>query len=185
MATVFDVANFFIDLQRDEMESDMTPLKLQKLVYYAQGFSLALLKRPLFSEDFQAWKHGPVCPELYQRYRAYGREAICGVASDYNYKIFDTDETDLLMDVYGQYGQYSASTLRNMSHTTSPWINAASLGWGSCIEKSSMQAYFITLSLERYNDIVTADVLEQLAIKPHPDATGKLVFPASEAVEWE
>ena len=66
MATVYDVANFFVDIQRDQPDSDMTLEKLQMLVYYAQGFSLAILGHPLFSEELFACECGPACPELCQ-----------------------------------------------------------------------------------------------------------------------
>lgn len=58
MVTVYDIANFFVDIQRDQPDSDMTFEKLQMLVYYAQGFSLAILGHPLFSEELFAYEYG-------------------------------------------------------------------------------------------------------------------------------
>ena len=51
-------------------------LKLQKLVYYAQAWHLALRDVPLFEEDFEAWVHGPVIPALYQEYKKFGWRPI-------------------------------------------------------------------------------------------------------------
>ena len=65
MADVKDIAQLFIQLGDGD---DVTNLKVQKLVYYAQGFYLALNGKPLFNNDIKAWAHGPVVPELYQEY---------------------------------------------------------------------------------------------------------------------
>ena len=81
MPTVFDVANYFIVATKRERESGLsddliTNLKLQKLVYYAQGFSLAMNGEPLFDALIEAWEHGPVCPILYKKYKTYANQPI-------------------------------------------------------------------------------------------------------------
>ncbi|MBC6455939.1 MAG: DUF4065 domain-containing protein [Hormoscilla sp. SP5CHS1] len=76
MLNCYDVANYFL-AQQDESAGDLiSNLKLQKLVYYAQGFHLAIYVRPLFTEAIAAWTHGPVVPELYEYYQKYGNCAI-------------------------------------------------------------------------------------------------------------
>ena len=62
-ATVFDVAKYIA-----EKTGELTAMKLQKLVYYAEAWNLAWDGEPLFSENFEAWANGPVVPELYQRH---------------------------------------------------------------------------------------------------------------------
>lgn len=64
MATVFDVAKYVL-----EHTGKITTMKLQKLVYYCQAWSLVWDEVPLFEEDFQAWANGPVCPELFERHK--------------------------------------------------------------------------------------------------------------------
>ncbi|HHU17812.1 MAG TPA: DUF4065 domain-containing protein [Clostridiales bacterium] len=64
--SVLDVAKTFLSFQ------SMTHKKLQKICYYAQAWHLALEGGPLFHERFEAWIHGPVCPELYDYYKIYG-----------------------------------------------------------------------------------------------------------------
>ena len=71
----FDVANYFLWLAND-IGSFVSNLKLQKLVYYAQAWHLALYDCPLFDEDFQAWIHGPVIPELFEKYQHFGWQPI-------------------------------------------------------------------------------------------------------------
>lgn len=60
MVTIFDVAKYIL-----EQLGEMSPMKLQKLCYYAQAWSLAWDNKPLFHEEFRAWRSGPVCCELY------------------------------------------------------------------------------------------------------------------------
>lgn len=59
MASVFDVANFFIEVS-PAFDDNMTQMKLYKMLYYAQGWSLVKLGRPLFDDEIQAWDYGPV-----------------------------------------------------------------------------------------------------------------------------
>lgn len=70
--TCFDVANYFFSRLDEDAGDVLSNLKLQKLVYYAQGFALALLERPLFSEPLVAWQMGPVCPPLFRTYAIDG-----------------------------------------------------------------------------------------------------------------
>jgi uncharacterized phage-associated protein len=75
MVSPFEVANYFIWLA-NETGSFLSNLKLQKLVYYAQAWHLALEESPLFEEDFEAWIHGPVLPTLYQKYESFSWKPI-------------------------------------------------------------------------------------------------------------
>ena len=54
----------------------LTQMKLQKMVYFAQGVHLALYKEPLVQDTFQAWKYGPVIPDIYNIYKYYGSSPI-------------------------------------------------------------------------------------------------------------
>ena len=65
---ILNVARYII-----EQCGSMTTMKLQKLTYYCQAWSLAWDGEPLFEEDFQAWANGPVSPELYQHHRGFFR----------------------------------------------------------------------------------------------------------------
>src|SRR3546814_15090645 len=73
------VANYM--LERAESEGrHLTPMKLLKLVYIAYGWSLALLRKKLFDEQFRAWDHGPVVRSLYHEFKHFGGSAIRGRA---------------------------------------------------------------------------------------------------------
>ncbi|MBV1959872.1 MAG: DUF4065 domain-containing protein [Pseudomonadales bacterium] len=122
MANVGDVAKFFLCLD-DKKEGDgISNLKLQKLVYYAQGFHNAIHDEPLFDEAISAWFHGPVVESLYRTYKEYGREHI-PVPPDFESSSLDQRESDLVEEVFEVFGQFSAWKLRNMTHEEPPWIN--------------------------------------------------------------
>lgn len=129
MLTCFDVADYFLSRCDDESGDTISNLKLQKLVYYAQGFSLVLLGYPLFKEKIEAWMHGPVIPELYRKYKDFKNGALPMPESIDSDK-YSEDEKDLLDEVWSVYGQFSAWKLRNMTHEEPPWKNNYSEGVG-------------------------------------------------------
>jgi uncharacterized phage-associated protein len=120
MANVNDVAKYFL-AQVDEEAGDLiSNLKLQKLVYYAQGFHLALYGVALFDAPIEAWQHGPVVPELYHAYKEFGSSAI-PCPEDFDFQALSVEARDLLDEVYSVYGQFSAWKLRDMTHDEAPW----------------------------------------------------------------
>ncbi len=126
--TCQDVANFFLlHASQDEEAELVTNLKLQKLVYYAQGFHLAACHLPLFDEKIVAWRHGPVVQELYNTGKKYGSSPIPVLfdAED-SMKKFTKTQKELLSDIYQVYGQYTAWRLRDMTHEEMPWVEADS-----------------------------------------------------------
>ncbi|MDC7291062.1 DUF4065 domain-containing protein [Blautia schinkii] len=69
MANVFDTAKYIL-----EQSGTMSTMKLQKLCYYSQAWSLVWDDSPLFNEDFQAWTNGPVCSELF--FKTQGKYSV-------------------------------------------------------------------------------------------------------------
>jgi len=139
--TARDVAEYFLCLA-DKQSGDLTSnLKIQKLVYYAQGIHLAATGKPLFDDAIVAWVHGPVIESLYHAYKAYGDGAI-EPACDYDIPQFSQDTKQLLDEVYRILGQYSAWKLREMTHSETPWVNADRKGLGSVITHQDMMEYF-------------------------------------------
>ena len=123
MKKVLDIAKYFLSTQDEDAGDTISNLKLQKLVYYAQGFNLALYGKRLFKESILAWEHGPVVAELYHEYKDYGADPI-PMPNDLDLSIFSGKEKELLDDIHEVYGQYSAWKLRNMTHNEQPWIEA-------------------------------------------------------------
>lgn len=139
-----DVAKYILSLNDSDAGDLISNLKLQKLVYYTQGFSLAILKRPLFSETVEAWMHGPVVPALYHEYKEYGSGPIPVEGLNIDFDKFSPDEKELIEDVFHMYGQYSAWKLRNLTHEEPTWINAYDKGAYTEISLDSMAKYFST-----------------------------------------
>ena len=136
----YQVAQYFL-AQMDEEAGDLiSNLKLQKLVYYAQGFALALHGRPLFPERIEAWTYGPVVPELYHEYRGYGSDPI-PQPGEIDFSIYDVQTRELLDEVYAVYGQFSAWKLRDMTHSEPPWRDTPS---GQEIQHDDLSCYFAT-----------------------------------------
>lgn len=104
----------------DDEDSDFTMLKLQKLLYYAQGYALALLRRPLFRERIKAWEHGPVIPQVWKAYR--DDTGVLPRPTDLDPLSLDPQVRAILDRVYTEYGQYAAWALRNMTHEERPWV---------------------------------------------------------------
>ena len=110
-----NVANFFVELANAEEDSCMTNLKLNKLVYFAQAWSLEKLGKPLFEEEVEAWQHGPVIPSVYTAFSPCGRDRISETTAGYDESEISSEEMDLLLDVADKYWDYSASGLRNLT----------------------------------------------------------------------
>ena len=121
MPTSKQVAEYFICLTDPELGDLISNLKLQKLVYYAQGFHLAMKGSKLFDEDILAWEHGPVVESLYHHYKEFGSDALPHPKT-FNGEVFNPEQIDLINEVYKVYGQFSAWKLRNMTHSERPWI---------------------------------------------------------------
>lgn len=142
--TALDVANYILWLDdRYEGSEGITPLKLQKLVYYCQGFHLAMFGKKLFPENIEAWLHGPVVPSLYHHFKTIGND-IVSPPVNFDEEIIGEEQRELLDEVIETYGQFSAWRLRNMTHEESPWKNAYEAGCNNMISIKDMKAYFET-----------------------------------------
>ncbi|MEJ7639529.1 MAG: type II toxin-antitoxin system antitoxin SocA domain-containing protein, partial [Singulisphaera sp.] len=119
---------------------------LQKLLYYMQGLSLAFHDRPLFGEWIEAWSNGPVVPEIYHAYKRYGWASIFPREEDEPDDLSD-EERDHVDSTWLVLKRYSATSLREMTHRESPWVEARS-GYqpkdrcSNEITHESMSAYF-------------------------------------------
>lgn len=138
--TSLDVANYFLAKTDEDAGDSISNLKLQKLVYLAQGFYLALYDERLFSSPIEAWTHGPVIRSLYHRFKKYESNGI--PAPTINLKKYSKKVMSLLDEIWEVYGQFSAWKLRNITHEHKPWSKTAP---GSVIGIDSMRRYFKTL----------------------------------------
>ena len=148
MATVLQVAEYFLTHNKPLENGWITPLKLQKLVYFAQGHTLATLGRPLFDELIYAWENGPVCLSLYNRvknFKAAPLDCIFETTAEEKKalkaarKPFSGEELDLLGNILACYGDYTAEALSRMSHETTPWQESFP---GRVITIKAMKGFF-------------------------------------------
>ena len=118
MTSVKEVSKYIIQSSAEPISN----LKLQKLLYYVQGWSLALHDREAFRERIEAWVHGPVVPAAFYEYRHFGWNPI--KLDDPSPSLLSKAERDHVDEVMSVYKQFSASQLESLSHDESPWIEA-------------------------------------------------------------
>jgi len=140
MLTAHDVARYFLSKVEEEAGDGISNLKLQKLVYYAQGCYLGLYNEPLFVDRIEAWEHGPVVASLYHTYKAHGASPI--PPEDIDLAGYTDREREMMDEVYDVYGQFSAWKLRNMTHAERPWKEAFDHAVNRVISTESMRDYF-------------------------------------------
>lgn len=179
------VAQFF--LSRGE---HITHLKLQKLCFYAQAWHVAKTATPLVSGDFEAWKRGPVHPELYQRLKQFGDRPIHADVFESNFRVYDhfeDEEAGTLFDVWNLYGHKQANELVEETHQEEPWRNHYIAGHNNTIPVSDIQAYYRV----KYADCLSAmeRLLEELQEQVEEDFRNGLITigePSQEMIEqWE
>ena len=142
MATIFDVADYILDRC-----GSMTTMKLQKLCYYSQAWSLVWEEVPIFDEDFEAWANGPVCRRLFETHRGIFRldkDFFRRYGSRDNLTDAERGTIDSVIEYYGDWEPQELSQLTLMEN---PWIKAregVSTGenCGKVIDKESMQQYY-------------------------------------------
>jgi uncharacterized phage-associated protein len=116
------VALYFLKLAKQKKEP-ITNKKLQKLVYYAQAWSLVLNNEKLFSDPIEAWVHGPAIRSLYDRYKKFGFNPI-KEDSEVNETDIPKDVKKVLDSVWGVYGKMDADYLELLTHSEDPWQEA-------------------------------------------------------------
>lgn len=141
MQTADNVAKWFLSRNQVRfMGSDteyITNLKLQKLLYYAQGMHLGFYGEKIFDEPILAWAYGPVVKSVYDQYK--GNESHGIFEFDFPVENFTDKEEDTLQFVNDSFGQFSAWKLVDMTHSETPWKSALP---GGEISVDVIQKYF-------------------------------------------
>lgn len=140
MANVFDTAKYIL-----EQKGTMSSMKLQKLCYYSQAWSLVWDDYPLFPEDFQAWANGPVCPELF--YKTQGKFSINASDETGDDNDLTDNQKDTINRVLAHYGVHDAQWLSQLTHLEDPWNLARKgvpmgTGCDHIVTKESMAMYY-------------------------------------------
>jgi uncharacterized phage-associated protein len=142
MANVHDVARFIL-----ERSGEMTAMKLQKLVYYSQAWSLVWDEELLFPQAIEAWANGPVVPDLYKKHR--GKFKVdkwpCG-----NPQALSVKQKETIEAVLEFYGDKTSQWLSELTHQEMPWRQArnglgSSERGSSVISPAAMAEYYSSL----------------------------------------
>jgi uncharacterized phage-associated protein len=119
-ATAQRVADYIVHFSHEHGDL-ITNLKLQKLVYYAQAWFLALYDKPLFDDRLEAWVHGPVQPSLYHHYKKYSWNPIHDDPGTVEFPAWISEHLSEVMTVYGGMSAYD---LERLTHQEAPWLKA-------------------------------------------------------------
>lgn len=123
MANAIDVAAYLLHIARLEEEPEyLTHLRLQKLLYYVQGWSVGLRNDVMFHARIEAWTNGPVVKPLYSTFSSYRSSPIMESPADAGE--LSSDEKFFVKLVWDGYKCYSPNYLRQKTHKEPPWINA-------------------------------------------------------------
>ncbi len=140
---VLDIANKIIantDASQGEIISN---LKLQKMLYYMQGFFIAVFDKKLFENEIEAWQYGPVVKEIYYHFKNFGSGAI-SLKDNTEVLNLASEEEELFNEVMTEYGQFSAIKLMNMTHEELPWRKIFNENPQGVIPYDLLKEYFKT-----------------------------------------
>ncbi|WP_341792630.1 Panacea domain-containing protein [Rickettsia endosymbiont of Ceutorhynchus obstrictus] len=144
----FDVANYFLVLIDREAGDIITQLKLQKLIYFAQGIHLALFDKPLFNEEIEAWEFGPVAPKLRIPFGNLKRVPI-PAPGEMDFDIYTEQQKHFIYKIYSIYGEISAHRLSDLTHMHSIWQEAIERK-DTTITKQEMHKFFQKFFTDTY-----------------------------------
>jgi uncharacterized phage-associated protein len=112
------VANIFLDLS----EKKLTNMQVQKLVYIANGFHLAIFGKPLYYHKTYAWQFGPVIPKLYEDLRKYGNGTVKEYLNCDDNIAKNTASFELIEVISSRYAHLTGGQLSNLTHLSgTPW----------------------------------------------------------------
>ena len=145
--TAAQVAKVLVELaaqDRDVDQEPMTNMRLQKLLYYVQGWSIARRGKPAFDDRLEAWEHGPVVPTVYRLLRDNGKNPIS--AEQLNAEPVDDELKKFIASVWSDYRSDSAIRLRYKTHAEDPWKDA----WAKRHKPNHCQEEITVGSLEEF-----------------------------------
>lgn len=146
--SAIDIANRL--LNRASLEAGvagcelMSHMRLQKMLYYEQGYHLAAFGTPLFEDRVEAWLYGPVVPSVYDVFKRSGRGGLMPLESRPLIQMSEEEE-NLFENVYRAFEEFSAVGLMNKTHQESPWKDNYQEGKNRVIPVEDIKDYFISV----------------------------------------
>lgn len=157
MYNSLDIARYIINHLNEE-NSSVSNLKLQKLLYFVQGFFLAIKDEPCFNDRIEAWDFGPVVPNAYHEFKEFGSNGIPMIKTYFKFnsdnfwdsetvefddKVINDNDKELINAVLDLYKNYSATALVRLTHNQDPWSNTYDQGCKNLIiSNESIKEYF-------------------------------------------
>lgn len=154
MYSAIDVACAVVNYSQN-MGYPVSNLKLQKVLYFIDGFYMQKNNTPFFKENIEAWPYGPVVVEVYNMFQNYGSNFIPKTSSyfefdnhklydkEYSDNIFKKDDYEFITKIVERLKCYSAFQLVDITHRQTPWKEAIKKGNRTIISKVSIQNYFL------------------------------------------
>ena len=146
------VANEFLRIAAQSGRR-LTNMQLQKLVYIAHGYTLAILHKPLVWQSVEAWRYGPVIKDLYHSLREYGAGIVTQSIPVLTYRSLPETHRDIIATVHDAYGRFTGPQLSTMTHKTdTPWakVYSPNSSWDSAIIPDDLiEEYYTQLLNER------------------------------------
>lgn len=142
---------------------DVTPLALQKLLYYTQSFNKVFNNKFMFEDDCEAWIHGPVYRETYEQFKRYGYNIIDDILiKEEDLSSLSVTEKELIDNITIHLGCYSGKILENMTHVEMPWLTTRgdlkeNENCDKVISKELINDYFLSIK-EKYKMINPSDI---------------------------
>ncbi|WP_341843195.1 Panacea domain-containing protein [Chitinophaga caseinilytica] len=124
MYTANQIASWFLASLETNSGDTISPMKLQKLIYYSQAWYLVKFDKPLFNDKIEAWMHGPTIPAVYERFDNAYRDSIPFekmFSKEHPYKKLPIELDDFLEEIFFKYGEHSAWFLEALSKKELPW----------------------------------------------------------------
>jgi len=148
------IANVFLRFAKEHGRG-VSHMKIQKLLYFAQGHAMSLLDAELISDNCQAWDYGPVYPNVCRHLKKFGASAVRSeIVDEEDAERFDpaqaTAVKPFLRVVWNKYGELDALRLSELSHVTAgPWATTRRMNhgyWRAVVDKALIREYFTGLS---------------------------------------
>ncbi len=133
---------------RHQLGLDTTPMQIIKLVYICHGWMLGIHARKLCFEPAEAWRYGPVIPDVYFTFKSFGGKPIDVHPRD-SFTLFDEEQNSILEEVVDKYQTYKGWELSSITHKKgTPWhtVYNNGIGLGSIIPDELIREYYDKLA---------------------------------------
>ena len=169
MQTAKEIAQYIICVSDLVGAEPVTPLRLQKLLYFCQAVHLKRHNQPLFNEDFVRWDYGPVIKDIYNDYKKYERNVI-DVERQLDSFNLTRDEESTVIDTLRAFNDDSTAKLVNITHDiSSPWNYGEA---NTIITKNSIK----DMPLRKV--LTTDQIVDSLEVDGYTDQNGYLILGA-------